>query len=511
MKNSELFDLIRKFSPEEINEFEKYLRSPFFVNGTSLNKMFKEIIKYKELLLSFDYNRISFKLSKKLKYSNTTLSKQLSLLSSQVINFLKIKAIQNNSVLQELTLNEYLLNQKYFSVLSNNLKKFSSKINDSQLFINEKSFLWQYIHNSLCFTFQIYNPGFGRKKFNDDAYHYLFNSAEDILLYSYTQSVSIYVNYILLNIHQSNKKLEKHISKLNSVLLQIDISQFFEHCNNKKNVFEIYKNMYFAFHDLKNKNNFINYKQSVKSNINILDEDLRKFHYGALIGYCTMHERLGIDNLYYKKECAYIIMEYFDKNYYKTGNVEFIDQVEFYNFIGEIYLLKDYELIKSFIEKNSSKLRPSEYNDMVNYGLSYYYFGIKEYRKVLKCINNINKSNSYIKFDIRNMELKVYYELGKIETLIDTIHNYRKIILNDNELTKNDKQSLLTLIKYINILININNKTNKQEQSLESNYYKKIIEKEPYFALKLWILEKFENLLSDINSRKYPKAKLINE
>ena len=123
MKNSELFDFIRGFSEEEIKDFDNFLQSPYFVKGTSLNKVLKEIVRNRNLLLDSDYKRINEKLIKKLKYSKLTLTKQLSYLAKALTKFLKIKSAERDTIASELNLNEYFLKKKYFSALKNNLKK----------------------------------------------------------------------------------------------------------------------------------------------------------------------------------------------------------------------------------------------------------------------------------------------------------------------------------------------------------------------------------------------------
>jgi hypothetical protein len=509
MKNTELFILLGSLSKDNIVEFEKFLRSPYFVNGTSLNKLFKEIIKKKDLLLDINYDKLTKSLCKKLKYSNSTLIKQLSYLSSEIINYLKIKAFREDTFSGELVLNEYLYNKKSFSLLHSNLKKTDSMINDSQK-ISDKTYLKLFHHYSVFYSTHLLNPGFERKRYTEKVFFYLDNTIEDILLYSYMQYTSIFINYALLETLYNEERFVKYALKIKNFLANINYDNLFEPGSTKSKIFKLYNYMFRAYSERK-KNVFVQYRKLVESNLKILDIDLINFHYNALLNFCMMKDRRHEEKVYYKGVSMELFLEYFNKNYFKVNGVEFVNQTEFMNFVGRAYFSKKLDVLKSFIENNASKLRPSEYNDMVNYGFAFYHLGKKEYRKTLKCINSIDKNNSFLKFDLRHIELRIYYELGKIETLIDTVHNYRKIILNDSDLTKADKENLLKFLKYLNALILTNNKTDPQEQLLDSSYYIKQIEKEGLFTLKGWIIEKFENLQSDINSRKIPRAKLINE
>jgi hypothetical protein len=508
MKNSDLFDLIKSFSNEEIKSFDKFLLSPYFVSGISLNKVFREIIRNKNLFLDCDYKKLNEKLFKRLKYSRFTLNKQLSYLSKEVLKYLKLKAFEADNISAELIFNEYLLKKKSFTALENNLKKTTSLI-DCDSGISDRTFLDSFKHNSVSYDRTFYNLVVNYKNVRENKISLLDNAMFDILLYSYMETALIYVNYNLLFLGVNNNKEMDLLSEINLFFSQFNKILLFEKSNRHKIIFTLYKSMYIVFFT-KKKNDYFVYKKSVKENLHIFNIRMINLHFKVLIQFCILKDRLGQEKEFYKKECLNLLIEYFENNYFKIDGIEYVTRIEFRSFIGRAYAAKEFEMIKNFIENISFKLKPSDYEDMVNFGYAYYYLGIKEYRKALKNINSISDYSSIIKFDLRNIELRIYYELGKIETLIDAIHNYRTIILKNDELTKSDKNDLLKLLKYLNILININNKTNIREQIFEAGYYKKKIDNESHFALKNWLMEKFENIEKDITTRKNIKAKVNN-
>lgn len=507
MKNSDLYNLIKDFRDEEINGFDKYLCSPYFVSGTSLNKVFKEIIRNKNLFLNSEYEKLNDKLCKKLKYSKLTLNKQLSYLSKEIMRFLKIKSIEQDEEFAIVKLNEYLFRKKDYTTLKQSLKKANSVFSSLKNF-NEKTYLHYFMHDVISFNYQILDTSIKTKNNKFNSTKKLSKILIDITLYSYIEITSTFVDFMLLDLFKHFQIDKEYLSKLSDFIINFDRLNIYKEYSTEKTFYDIYHNMFLTYYDKKNNKNFLKYKELVQQNIKLLSPSLINFHYQALYNFCAYKERLGQDKEYYYREELFLLLDYFNNNYYKVDGVEFVIKSDYQNFINRAYSIKDLELLKSFIEKVSSKLKPIDYNNMVNYGYAFYYLATKEYRKSLKCINSINDTDIYIKFNIRNIELRLYYELGKIETLTDSIHNYRSIILNSKDLTTSDKDGLLKLLKYLNILISINNKTDLQKQVQESEYYRRLIEKEPQFALKKWILEKFNNLLSDINARKQPKAKI---
>jgi len=212
-------------------------------------------------------------------------------------------------------------------------------------------------------------------------------------------------------------------------------------------------------------------------------------------------DRLGEDKELFKNESVKLLYEYFNKNYFKVSE-DYLKPLEYSNFVGRAYSVGDFEILKSFIENNSTKLNPSDYSDLVNYGLAYYYFGIKDFRKVLKHINEISLSKFLFRFDIRNLEIRVYYELNKFETLREAIHNYRSLILEDKVLTNSDKEGLLKMLSYVNKLIILNDELDSGKRKNEAEFIVISLEKEPIFSLKKWLTEKYLLIIDEDKSKK---------
>jgi hypothetical protein len=491
MKNKELFDIFRGFSEKEITEFDKYLKSPYFVNGKSLNKVFKEIINKREYLLDFNYAKLTAKVCRKLKYSPLTLGKQLSYLSKETINFLKLKSLESEVLSSEIIFNEYLLNRHKTSVLKTNIKKTESILKENPE-ITEHSYLNYFQNNVLLFNSQIECPGIICRNTLENKNIFLNNALNDLILYALTQASSIYLNYILVNFplqYGIDGNFPLNLDKLFSVC---DESNLFRESGERKMIYELYRYMYLSFRSRKDISYYTKYKNLVNGSSGILSKELMTFHYKVLINYCIVQERLGEDKKFYKNEGIELLMKYFENDYFKSHTSEFINRNEFKNFVASAFSVGKFENIKIFVEKNSTKLNPADYIDMVNFGFAYYYLGKKNFKKSLKYLNDISDGIPVIKFDVRNIEIRIYYELGMTETLIKAIHNYRTTIMNDRHLTKTDKDSLLTMLKYFNSLINIFNKTEKADIIDTASYTKQLIKKESFFALKSWLLEKFE-------------------
>lgn len=489
MKIIYLFEIYKNFSDEDIKNFEKFLRSPFFNNKKSLLKLFKEIIKNRDLMFLNESNTLVNKICVNQKWSNNKTSKEFTSLSKATIEYLKVSTLLNNNNLSELLVNEYLLKKKTFPLLENRINKFSNylnnenKLDDDVIFNSFKS-------NIINFDMQLQNENYLKRKSNGDEFGILREATKDISLYSLIQLTCIYVNYYFLEINYGLKKDNLFPIDLNDKFRNCLKNSLFKNDEYKKMLFNIYFSLYNAISSRGDKKKYILYKKNVLSSVNLFSKKSLKYHYQVLINFCMTKDRLGEDKGFFKNEYTGLLYDYFNNDYFKVDN-EYINPIEYSNFVYISYITNNFQKLKLFIENNSAKLNPSVCNNMVNYGLAYYYFGLKEYKKVLKHINNITINKFTFKYDVRNLEIRIYYELNKLETLRTAIHNYRTSILGDEALTKYDKESLIKMLSYVNKLISLNEEMDTFQRKSDAKFIYKLIEKEPIFSLKKWLMEKY--------------------
>ena len=511
MKTRNLLDCYRNFSKKEIREFDKFLKSPFHVNVKSLQKLFKEIINNKDLLYLMEYEKLMNLIVKKLKYSKFMMNKQISLLSNATMEYLKVKANLSDVYNSENILTEYLLTKKNLNMVKSSLDKTSSMLSDVDK-INEKTYLYLYLNNSNQLSYLAQELRFTNARNANLRFSILNDALNNFSLYFIHSITHLYINFVTLIVESGNHDKNKFSLDLTKIYSEFEIIVK-QNKNEKWNkIFNLYKYLFLTYEHNNNREYFLKYKKLVKNCITELDKSLIVFHYRMLLNFCIIKQRLKRNVDFYKKEELEISYEYFSSDYYQTNDNEYLTATEFHNFILNVYSSGKLDMLKTFIENNSIKLNPSDYNDMVNFGFAYYYLGTKNYKNAIKCINNIELNNFVYKFDIRNVELRIYYEQNKTEFLIEAVKNYREMIINDKILTKSDKKLFLNLIKYINKLINLKNNPDASKTRIEAGYYKKLLNNESPVGLKKWLLEKFSEIEHPESVISLPKLKsLISE
>lgn len=500
MKKYDLLVYLSNLSEEDIGNLSKFLNSPYYNSDKSLVKLFDEIIKNIKLFAR-DYQSFKDLIIKKLDYSEKTVTKQMSYLCQSTTKFLRLKSFENDVLNSELNFNDYLLNNKLIGLLKENLTTTELLIKDDPKLTDNK-YLQSFKNNISNFTSLIYFSGYNGKNESLKSHRILDTAFTDIMLYNIQQITGLYINNYFLIVNNNENRDGIFDFGLNTIFSYCKKNKIFDGDKDKNKVFNIYLSMYNAFHFKNEKTFFLNYKKNIENNINLLSKELIKFHYKVLINFCLIKERLAEEYKFYEKEHLNLMFEYFDNDYYKLDDNDFINSVEFTNFISHAFSVGELDIIKSFVDRNSSKLKVEEYDNMIKYGYAYYYFGKKLYQKAIKCINDISNFTNILKYNMRNIELRIYYERGKYETLRNALHNYNTSVLDDKMLTTSDKFSLQKLLRYLNNLVLIQENKNIKEKLLDAEYNRSKIINEPVFSLKDWLTEKFDEILTEKGRKK---------
>ncbi|MCI0715552.1 MAG: hypothetical protein L0Y77_04425, partial [Chlorobi bacterium] len=151
------------------------------------------------------------------------------------------------------------------------------------------------------------------------------------------------------------------------------------------------------------------------------------------------------------------------------------------------------------IDEFSSKIYPKGRINMYSFSNAFYYFELKDYSKSLNFINKIKMDYFIYKFDVKNLTLKIYYELGFYEEALSVIHSYRELLRKDEFLSEDRKLRHRNFIKYLRKLIII--KTSERLKEIE--FFRQKLESVENLPYRRWIMDKVEELIN----RKGPTQK----
>lgn len=252
-------------------------------------------------------------------------------------------------------------------------------------------------------------------------------------------------------------------------------------------VLELYRTLFEAFSDFEDEEKYHVYRNMLVEVSERLSHDERTFHYSRLINYCIMKKNGDSTRKKYAIELFNIYIKMLENNYYKDDKVDILSVDLFRDILLQALELKKYKWVENFIKNYCDKVLPQYAGNMYNLAYAYINFSQKNYNQVIDFLNKINVNEFVFKFDIRNLLIKSYYELGYTEEILYQIHSYREF-LRKNELVAELRRSRIeNYLRFLKKLVLMKDK----ESAINIGYVKQQLLKAENVAYKDWLLEKF--------------------
>ena len=113
-----------------------------------------------------------------------------------------------------------------------------------------------------------------------------------------------------------------------------------------------------------------------------------------------------------------------------------------------------------------------------------------EFGKALESVNRINFDILAFKYEIKNLQIMLLYELGETESLIYALDSYKHFASNNKYVSESTRENIFRFIGYTGALCKLKDLPEK----MKINMLKDKIEGDN-LNTKYWLLEKTEELL----------------
>lgn len=496
-----LITLLEKLSSKDLNRFEDYLRSPYFCKGTILAEVFSILKKHhfnnrkfskRDIRLNTQNSEILTtvlnKLSPHKKFNEARIRNIFSKLHKELIRFLGFESFLNSGTdqLKHLltVINQKHLGNEWEKAIKHYIDGFSSLI-DSSFFLNS------HIIESYKFNFSYLNK---KVKKIDQAKLELGcinNSTAYLFYYFIMEFVSSFItNRTYLhqyNLSQQNSLIEKLVKKglINELGKVLD--------KNDRHIFviEIYSILLEMFISTDNKQLYFQYRNLVFKNISNFSRDEIYFHFINIITYLTINLK-NEANESYSKELMEIYKVMLDKEYYINSAINHLPRELYRNILFHGLKMKELKWVNDFIMNYSRKVHPEEIRNLESYGYAYLNYYEGRYSESLKHLNEINTNYFLYKFDLRNLTLRLYYELDYLEETLCQIKAYKEYLRNNKVIASEKNTRYANFIKYYDkfIQLRLNNKFN------DIDYLLYLIKKNKSVAFKEWLTGKIIKFLN---------------
>lgn len=486
MKEVRLIEIIKTFSEEEIKLFRKFLTSEFTKSRRNTDTMFEYIIQYRPEYDSQDLDNevIFLKIFPGEKFDGKKISNLLFDLTRIAKDFLIYKNVSEDEIESMLCLSrEYYrrnILKDNFTLLRNVESKlvpgFSSTSNYFSRF-RQLSFL-----KNACFT---ENNDFDKS----------IESETEYFMVSATQFIFDYVQFLTSKrpaLATHGKELENHFTKTIGKCFDIDklitLTEKEEYLS--ASLISLHYRRLKTIEEPDNTEHYKSFKEYFYKTMDKLNREEKFYLFTHLQNYCVDKIRKREEG--FLEEGFEIYQSMLENNAYSASENEYMEILTFRNIIFFAKMLKKSEWLKTFIEKYSEVVNPDYREDMRNFSFAIYFFDLKDYDSALHHISKkFNHEFFLFKTDLKNLTLRIYYELNYIEPAFSLVDSYKHFLSSTKDISDMHKNDFQNFLKHFYSLLKIKSGQGKETPG----FVKSLIEKEQKIINKEWLLEKAAELI----------------
>ena len=477
MTDSNLIDLLKTFSSEEIKKLEEFIVSPYFNNSERVIKLFKIIRKYHPEFVNINLSKIKIynKLFPGKKYQDNTLRVLIHYLSSLIERYFAISRFEKNKAEYGLYLSGELFNRRMYKMYERVYNQ-SIKLLEKTEIKNDDHYYYKYKFESENFTsISTSNSGI-YERFLDKVN---INNITDELTYYYLSKCLKSYNMIL-NLERSYNKIF-NTESFKELYAKIDISLY-----SNVPVIEIYYYLIKLQLKIENESYFYKVKDLLRLNKNSLDILEVTNIYINLGNYCIRNVQMGKKN--FRKERFIIYKEEIkDETYLING---YMSPKYYVNAVNAGLQINEYKWVRDFINKFKSTIQKENRDNLFYYCSALYHFYIREFEQCLETLSKVIYEDSYLNLQIRTLQLMTHYEMEHEESLYSSLDSFRHFIKNNKLIPAEQKNIFSTFITFLNKII----KHSSDSGSYDFKKLKNDLIKERA-TNKEWLLRKIEDLI----------------
>lgn len=480
MQNNSLIKLLKAFSKKEMQDFREFLISPYFNKKKSVIDLYNILLKHhpefnNESLLKVN---VHSKLFPGKAYNDSNFRVLVHNLNELAKKFCTYRVFENNKTDYNLRELLGLMKKEQFQYLD---KMVSGKLRDLD---SEDLSADEYYYNKFrleyenLFYLSVSHASIFEKFLNKVDFEKIF---DDLTSFYFMTALRLYINILNLQIIYKKEFKTYHFERMLSLIDDEII---------KENPYiEIF---FYVLNMLKgNEQNkyYIKTREKLKVLKNKLNAGDLSEIYINLTNYCNRSIAAGKKE-FLKDKFEIYKEESESRTYLENG---FITPVYYKNRIRLGLDLKEYKWVREFIENFKDKLHSDSKDNVYLYNLALYEFEVNNFNDSLEILSKISLDELYMKFDVKILQIMIYYETNSIEALISSMEAFRHFLVNNKLLPENKKETYTNFHKFLNKLIQLNNNRNYTELERIKN----LISGEMKILNKEWIISKLNEILKN--------------
>lgn len=400
IENVNLFQLLNKLERNELKNFNKYLRSPYFNQRKDVVKLWN----YLEKQLPNVPNRaqIFLKVYPDRDYDDQQFRLLISWLHKHLESFVRIEQYQKNAIQQDLDLLNFYYNKNYSKRFDTIRKRLKKK--------------WKQL--------ELFDSNYHYREFQLAAKHYRFalyqRRSNPSLLTKMTNHLDRF--YIAEKLRHSciatTQQLvfsgEYDFGLLKGVILQIE-----EHADYLSvPAISVYYYCFLMMRDIEDNSKFWKFKAELLEHHQSFSAAETKDLYLLAINFC-LHK-------YNKGQSKFInsAMDFYrlglEQNYFLDNDV--LSRFTFRNIVTAGLITKQYQWVDDFIENYYVFLAEKYRQTSYNFSHARLAYERREYQQALSLLESTDYKDILINISAKTVMAKIYYQLDEFEALESHLH-----------------------------------------------------------------------------------------
>ncbi|MCB0729118.1 MAG: hypothetical protein R3A12_09070 [Ignavibacteria bacterium] len=485
MKDSKLFQLLKTFTKEEFKDFEKFVSSAYFLKRADVKQLFLIVkIFYPDFKAEdLNYKNIHKKLYPGKKYNGSVLRKILSGLYKMAEDFLRVKITERMPLVQIEIMNEFGRRKldKLFYLRYKELTKYFNELEEK----DRDYFLYKAQMELSLINFKL-------GKGDQLSIVSNVNHQGKYLIYYFLIRILSIAQDMQVNRNLYNAEFEfDHIENL---IANLDFKKIIENLKTAKDkdskIPEVYYYIYLAYSDFENDKHYYKGRDLFFSRYRSFSKH-EKYNISLFLENCCTRKIIN-GNDKFIEEVFNLYKRILKENLFVMNDDDHIGADIFRNIVITGMKLREFKWTEKFIRKYKNFLPPGQIENLYNYGMARLKIEKGDFETSLNFISRMKLDYFLFKNDVKNMQLRIYYELGYYEEALSTIDTYKHFLNKNNKVSDLNRRSNLNFIKYYSVLLK--HKT-AGKKKIDLSFHLNTLIKTRIIGNKLWLTEKFNEIL----------------
>src|SRR4030095_1251807 len=483
MYKSKSILLLKTFDQNELKRFSDFLSSPYFNKNARVAKLFGELKKY--------YPEFSSKgaakenLYKKLfpgkTYNEQVMKNLISELLKLEKEFLSIDWYTSDPNEKSLGLINKLLRRDAEPIFEKEVDSFSKNLKSSPAPLNRVNLFLHQLEERQ-FTHDLVNNR------QPEASEHIEKSGEYLTIFFLRSILQLSINNHI-NRFSFNLDIEKNFADRMINSIEMDkLLQYIESVNPNEAL--SLKLAYYALDSIlkvEDDSAYKKYHDLLFTNLGRLNREDAQIFLHFIESICAQKINGGKAEYYedlfdtYKHEIAHDLY---------SPDISQMTVLKFRNICLTAIRVVKYDWAEKFINDFKNKLQKQDRKNTVELAYAQLNFARGNFSSSLEHLNKIKTTQTYLKVDVKNLNLMALYELKHYESAISLIESFKKMLTSNPALTKQYSIKNLNFINSVNSLIKLKmeNNSGEAEELLER------IENYDMLSNKKWLSEKISEL-----------------